>query len=82
MGGGQSQTEKPAPEAEPKPGQRVPVKTTFRLDAIDNDYMFTHDKPMPHRVLTDINEIEMKCELCLELPCCPDHCCDVSENQT
>ena len=33
---------------------------------------------MPYKIKTDIDEIEMKCELCLELPCCPEHCCNVS----
>ncbi len=33
---------------------------------------------MPYKVRTDMDEIEMKCELCLDLPCCPEHCCDVS----
>ncbi len=37
---------------------------------------------MPYKVRTDMDEIEMKCELCLDLPCCPEHCCDVSTNQT
>lgn len=31
---------------------------------------------MPYKIKTDIDEIEMKCELCLELPCCPEHCCN------
>lgn len=61
------------------PNKRVPVKTVFNLDAVDNNLMFLHDKPMPHKILTDMNEIEMKCQLCLDLPCCPEHCCDVSK---
>ena len=32
----------------------------------------------PYAVSTDIEEIKKNCALCQELPCCPDHCCDVS----
>ena len=56
-----------------------PVKTVFQLDAVDNAVLY-QNKPMPYKVKTDLAELEMKCELCLDLPCCPDHCCNVSEN--
>ena len=71
----QAEQAKPA-AADPK--ARVPVKTVFNLNAVDNNLMFLHDRPMPHKILTDLDEIEMKCELCLEMDCCPDHCCNVS----
>ena len=32
----------------------------------------------PYEVSTDLEEIKKNCALCQELPCCPDHCCDVS----
>ena len=55
-----------------------PVKTVFSLSVVSNAVIYS-DKPKPYTVKTDLNEIEMKCELCLELPCCPDPCCNVSE---
>ena len=48
-------------QAAEDPDKRVPVKTVFNLNAVDNNLMFLHDKPMPHKILTDMNEIEMKC---------------------
>mmetsp|Transcript_6894 Transcript_6894/g.8228 ORF Transcript_6894/g.8228 Transcript_6894/m.8228 type:complete len:137 (+) Transcript_6894:239-649(+) len=77
--GGPTPASKPAEQArvQVKPeAAKGPVKTVFRLDAVDNANMYLHDKPMPYMIKTDMSEIEMKCELCLELPCCPDHCCD------
>ena len=31
-----------------------------------------------YEVSNDLEEIKKNCALCQELPCCPDHCCDVS----
>ena len=36
------------------------------------------DKPLVYKVKTDPDEIAMKCDLCLDFTCCPEHCCDVS----
>ena len=38
-----------------------------------------NEKPRPFVAKTDMDDIEMNCELCLEMTCCPDHCCDVSD---
>ena len=32
----------------------------------------------PYVVNTDMQAIKASCELCKTLPCCPEHCCDVS----
>lgn len=40
--------------------------------ALDDRYL------QPYEVKTDLEEIKKNCALCQELPCCPDHCCDVS----
>lgn len=32
----------------------------------------------PYVVQTDTELIKQNCELCQSLPCCPEHCCDVS----
>lgn len=31
---------------------------------------------MPYKFKTDKDELELKCELCLDLKCCPEHCCN------
>ena len=36
------------------------------------------DKPLVYKVRTDPDELSMKCDLCLDFTCCPEHCCDVS----
>ena len=59
-----------------------PVKTVFKLSAVTNGELYTEMKPLPYKVKTDLDELEMKCELCLELPCCPEHCCNVSYLKT
>ena len=43
-----------------------------------NRDIYAEVKPKPYKVETDAEEVADKCELCLELPCCPEHCCDVS----
>ena len=60
-----------------------PVETTlstkFNLEKLENCDIYTTHKPMPYVVTTDKEELEDKCELCLDLKCCPEHCCDVSQ---
>ena len=54
------------------------MSTKFNLELVENKEIYTTMKPMPYIVKTDKDEIEDKCELCLDLSCCPEHCCDVS----
>ena len=63
--------------AEPEPDQAI--KTIFNLEHIENNHLYLENKPNPYKFKTDMNEIEMKCDLCLNLKCCPEHCCNVSE---
>ena len=65
-------------EVEEEAAPKAKVKTVFDPSKVINSECFFNDRPIPHKVKTDIDEIEMNCELCLELPCCPEHCCDVS----
>ena len=48
------------------------------MDNLENKSIYTTDRPMPYIVKTEMEDIEDKCELCLDLKCCPEHCCDVS----
>jgi hypothetical protein len=36
------------------------------------------EKFNPYMVETNPHAIKASCELCISLPCCPEHCCDVS----
>ena len=67
-------------EQEPEPivkEPHKPVNTIFNKNAVRNAELYL-DKPLVYKVKTDMDEIEMKCDLCLEFTCCPEHCCDVS----
>ena len=64
-----------APQSEPQ----QQIKTVFNLAVIENSLMYLENKPNPYKIKTEMNEIEMKCELCLDLKCCPEHCCNVSK---
>ena len=54
----------------------VGVPTKFNLTVVENAEFYTKDRARRYKFTTDKDELEMKCELCLELPCCPEHCCD------
>jgi len=42
----------------------------------------TPDDERPYVVNTDdIEEAKLNCALCQEMPCCPEHCCDVREDE-
>ena len=57
---------------------RPAVKTVFNQSKVTNSDIYAELKPMPYKIQTNAEEVADKCELCLELPCCPEHCCDVS----
>ena len=70
--------EEPIAAVTPAPVPEVgPVKTVFKKSAVANADIYDL-KPKPYQINTNKEELEFKCELCLEMPCCPEHCCDVS----
>ena len=44
----------------------------FSSQKLDENFL------QPYEVKTDLEELKQNCELCQELPCCPEHCCNVS----
>jgi len=43
------------------------MKTVFDINAVSNSDLYKEGRPIPYKVKTDLEEIEMQCELCLEL---------------
>ena len=77
--GAQRPTVEATPVAKPVEEEEEvgPVKTVWRKDAVANADLYDM-KPKPYKINTNKEELEFKCELCLDMPCCPEHCCDVS----